>query len=133
MGKGRDSDLVPSHLWQDANETTGSSRCPGLLSHLLGALQSPLAAKSTRNNTNAALCPGIIFCLKSLTQLVHLLSLKYRNRGAVLLSGSRQHFWKQRHEQNKECFFVLEEEEEEGWWEEGGSEENHMSRKEGII
>lgn len=63
---------------------------------------------------------------------IHPFSLKYRNIGTVLLSGSRQLSWKWHHEQNEECFFVLEEEEEEeGWWEEGGSKENHMSRKEG--
>lgn len=54
------------------------------------------------------------------------------NRGAVWLSGSRQHSWKWCLEQNKECFFVLEEEEE-GWWKEGGSKENHMSKKNNFV
>lgn len=126
MGKGSDSELVVSHLKQDAGETIGSLRCPGLPSHLLEALQSPLAAARSRDNANAALCSGKMSCLKSLSWLVHRLSLKYRNREAEQAAT-------QETKQGLFLFLEEEEEEEEGWCKEGGSKEDCMSGKEGIT
>lgn len=50
--------------------------------------------------------------VKGLPWLVYLSSLRHRNKGLALLSGSRQCSWKWCHEQTQECLFVLEEEEE---------------------